>query len=402
LGSHIIRYGVDFNRIVAAGFVPFYSLAPVLFTNVGASEETFAQKNPFGSGGDTNPLNYPVESVEVSNGLGYVTPTLGLGLPAGSFFYHRLGIYAGDSWKWRKNFTLSYGLRYVRETGRSDSEYPAIPQLNALIAGLGNSVRQPNSNVAPQLGLAWDPAGNGKTSIRGGIGLYYENVLTAVAAGDSALRAPMGDVFLQAPYACNGTAIPLLVPIPGGALPLPTFCNAVGGGAVAIGTVASQISAFQKEYQGDSPFNLNAPNPNYVGSLLNQGLGIGLVASMYDPNFRTPRSVQMNIGIEREIRPGMIFSADFVRNVQTHYFLGIDENHTGDIRHFNRAAAQAAITATLVQCGVTNIQNGINPPCPSGNFLDANQASVSWNGRIYRTWSIRARLTGLPSSSVSS
>jgi hypothetical protein len=36
----------------------------------------------------------------------------------------------------------------------------------------------------------------------------------------------------------------------------------------------------------------------------------------------------------------MILSADFVRNVQTHYFLGIDENHTGDVRYFNKAVAQ--------------------------------------------------------------
>ena len=215
LRSHIIRYGLDFNRIAAAGFVPFYSLAPFLFTNVGASEEAFAQTGPF-PGGDTNPLNYPVESVQVSNGLGYVTPTPGLGLPAGSFFYHRLGIYAGDNWKWRKNFTLSYGLRYVREPGRSDGDYPAIPQLNALIPGLGNQVRQPNANFAPQLGGAWDPTSDGKTSIRGGIGLYYENVLTAVAPLDPSYRAAMGDVFLQFPYACNGTAIPLPAPVPGG------------------------------------------------------------------------------------------------------------------------------------------------------------------------------------------
>jgi hypothetical protein len=376
LGSHIIRYGLDFNRIAAAGFVPFYSLAPLLFTNVGASEEAFAQTGPF-PGGDTNPLNYPVESVQVSNGLGYVTPTPGLGLPAGSFFYHRLGIYTGDSWKWKKNLTLSYGLRYVREPGRSDSDYPAIPQLNALILGLGNRVREPNGNFAPQMGFAWDPTSNGKTAIRGGIGLYYENVLTAVAPFDPSNRAAMGDVFLQFPYACNGTAIPLPVPIPGGALQ-PTFCSVAVAGQftnnpVAIGTVASQIAAFQKQYQADSPFNLNAPNPNYVGSLLDQRLGIGLNASMYDPNFQTPRSLQMNIGIEREIRPGMIFSADFVHNVQTHYFLGIDENHTGEVRYFNKAATQAAISATLAQCGVTSIQNGINAPCPSGNFLDANQ-----------------------------
>src|SRR6202521_3123896 len=94
LGSHIIRYGFDFNRIAAAGFAPFQTLAPFVSTNVGPSEETFAQTGPF-PGGDTNPLNYPVEFVSVSNGLGYVTPIPGLGVPAGSFFAHRLAAYLG-------------------------------------------------------------------------------------------------------------------------------------------------------------------------------------------------------------------------------------------------------------------------------------------------------------------
>jgi Carboxypeptidase regulatory-like domain len=364
-GSHVIRYGFDFNRIAGGGFVPFNTLAPALVTNVGASEEAFAQAGPF-PGGQTNPLNYPVESVLVSNGLGYISPRPGFGLPAGSVVLHRLGIYLGDNWKWKKNFTLTYGLRYVRETGRTDSDLPAIPQLNALIPGSGNRVRQPNLDFAPQVGFAWDPTGNGKTSIRGGIGLFYENVLAVQLLGDLSSRQATG-AFLQTPTACNGTAVPVPVPIPGGVLQ-PTFCSAMVGGVltnnpVAIGAVANQIAAFQKQYQADSPFNLNAPNPNYVGSLLQQGLGFGLVASMFDPNFKTPRSLQINIGVEREIRPGLVFSADFVRNAQTHYLLGIDENHTGDIRYFNKAAAQQAIAATLRQCGVATVDQAIQA-CP--------------------------------------
>ena len=109
--------------------------------------------------GASCPLNYPVEYVTVGNGLGYLTPTPGLGLPAGSFFYHRLAAYLGASSKLRKNLTLTYGLRYAREPGRSSSQYPAIPELNALIPGLGNRVRQPNLNFAPQRGFAWDPNG---------------------------------------------------------------------------------------------------------------------------------------------------------------------------------------------------------------------------------------------------
>jgi hypothetical protein len=344
VGSHIIRYGFDFNRIVAAGFAPLDPLAPLLVTNVGGPEEAFARAGPF-TGGDSNPLNYPVESVTVSNGLGYVTSYPGLGLPAGSYFYHRLGAYIGATSKWTKNLTLTYGLRYVREPGRSDSEFPAIPQLNALMPGLGNPVRQPNLNFAPQLGFAWDPKGKGKTAVRGGIGLFYENVLTIVAPADPLFRTPTGDVFFQTPTACNGTGTPLPLPIQGGALQ-PTFCGTAAGGPVAIGAVAGQIAAFQKQYQADSPFDLHAPNPNYVGSLLDKGLGFGLTANMYDPKYRTPRSVEMNIGVQRELRGGMIFSADFVRNVQTHYFLGIDKNHAGDVRYFNKTAALQAISAT--------------------------------------------------------
>jgi len=266
-----------------------------------------------------------------------------------------LGAYFGMSSKWKRNLTLTYGVRYAREPGRSDSRFRAIPELNTLRPGLGNRVREPNLNFAPQLGFAWDPAGKGTTSIRGGVGLFYENVLTVLNPFDPILRTQTGDVFLQLSQACAATATPLPVPVPGGAALQPAFCGTAAGGPVAIGAVSSQIAAFQKQYQADYPFDLNAPNPNYLGTLLKQGIGLGGFGGFgpYDPNFRTPRSVQMNIGLQREIRSGVIFSADFVRNVQTHYFLTIDENHTGDVRYFDKAAALQAMSATneFFNCG---------------------------------------------------
>jgi hypothetical protein len=357
VGPHLIRYGFDFNRFPFAGFLPFNTLAPIVSTNLGPAEEAFAQSGPF-SGGIMNPLNYPVEIVTLGNGLGYVTPTPGYGLPAGAGIYHRVGAYLGGVSKWKRNFTLSYGLRYIRETGRTDSSYPAIPQLNQLSPGLGNQVRQPNDNLAPQVGFAWDPSGNGKTSIRGGIGLFYENILADIAAFDLLNRAPKG-AFVQTPTACNGVGLPQPVPIPTGQMPLATFCGTPAGGPVAIGDVATQIAVYQKQYQANFPLNLNAPNPNYVGTLLSTGLGFGPLATMFDPNFQTPRSWEMNVGLQREIRAGMVLSADFVRNVQTHYLLGVDENHTGDIRYFNKAAAQKAIARTLAECGVSTIDQAI-------------------------------------------
>jgi hypothetical protein len=205
-----------------------------------------------------------VEYITVSNGLGYYSPKPGLGMQAGAFFPNRLGLYIGDSWKFKKNVTLSCGLRYVHETGRTNSDYPAIPRLNALMRGLGNPVRQANLNFAPQLGFAWDPTGNGKTSIRGGIGLFYENVLMPMLAFDLTNRAPVG-AFSQNPAACSGTASPQPVPIPGGVLQ-PTFCSAMVDGVLtsnplSIGVVANQILAFQKQYQLASPLKCERAEP---------------------------------------------------------------------------------------------------------------------------------------------
>src|SRR5205807_5882539 len=126
-----------------------------------------------------------------------------------------------------------------------------------------------------------------------------------------------------------------------------------------IGNAAAAIVALQKQWQAMTPVALNSPNPNYVQTNLTQcSLGIGCFfapanpgASMYDPNYRSPRSVQMNIGIQREIRQGMVVSADYIRNVQTHFLLGVDVNHAGDIHDFNMAGAMDAINAENASLG---------------------------------------------------
>src|SRR5437660_2916496 len=170
--SHTLRYGVAFNHIQGGGFADFYGTAPRVSWSAGT--------DPVGSlpGGAANPLNYPVQRLRVGNGQGFNTLDPALGFPAGGLGPdNRLGLYAGDSWKIKPNFTLSFGLRYDRDTGRTDSDLPPDPSINAVFPGFGNRVKQANTNFAPQLGFAWDPRNNGKIVIRGGIGLFYENVI---------------------------------------------------------------------------------------------------------------------------------------------------------------------------------------------------------------------------------
>ena len=360
--SHAIRYGLAFNHIQGAAYASFLKYGPQIVSTVSTSEVAAAAGGPF-AGGASNPMNYPADSITIANGLGYFTNEPALGFPASGLGPdNRILLYVGDSWKIKSNFNLTYGLRWDRDSGRTDSQYAGFPELNALLPsqGLGNQVVQPNLNFAPQLGFAWDPWKDGKTAVRGGIGLFYENAIWNNALYDAPNREPVG-AFLQFPNACSAPGTPAKIPIPGGFLtPSSGTASSVCGtstGASLIGNALPAIIALQQTYQADSSPNLQAPNPSYVGQYLTDCSTSGPNCffapgdSMFNPDYKSPRSLQINIGVQRQLKPGVVLSADYVRNVQTHYLLGIDENHAGDTRYFNQTGALDAIAATNAKFG---------------------------------------------------
>jgi hypothetical protein len=378
-GRHIIRYGVAFNHLVGGGFASFFKNAPSITSAVSAADIATAAGGPF-PGGSANPLNYPADGgFTIGNGLGFSFVPPSLGFPAGELGPdNRILLYVGDSWKIKPNFTLTYGLRYERDTGRSDSQFAPIPGLSALIPGLGNAVRQPNENLGPDLGFVWDPWKNGKTAIRGGIGLFWENAIWNNVLFDGPFREPTG-AFLQTPTPCSAAGSPATIQTAAGPIVAgPSVCGTTAGYPL-IGNAIPAIIALQQQYQADSPFNINATNPSFAGQYLTDCTGgtncfFAPGDNMFYPNYRTPRSVVMNIGVQREIRPGMVVSADFIRNVQTHFLLGVDQNHAGDIRYFNPAGATAAITATNAAFGCPPGSAGVTCAIGAGATI-ANYAA---------------------------
>jgi len=318
--KHMIRYGAEVNRILGGGFASFLALAPAVGNAYTSADIAAAAKGPF-AGGSGNPLNYPVDDVTLGNGIGYDTALPEFGFPAGGQFDTRFAAYVGDNWRIRPNLNISLGLHYIRDTGRSDSQLGPNSAINAFGAGLGNQVHQPNLNFAPQVGIAWDPKGNGKTAIRLGGGIYYENTVWNNVLFDAPARLQKG-LFWGLEPACPGAS----------------FCGQ------PIGSVANQIVAAQQAFQAATLAAGPSSNGDYIGTTLTDNQSLG--TSLFSPNFRTPYSVQLNGGIQHEFRPGTVLSVDYLRNRGLHYLVYYDTNHVGAARYLDKNAAMSAINAT--------------------------------------------------------
>ncbi|MGZ4843786.1 MAG: outer membrane beta-barrel protein, partial [Candidatus Angelobacter sp.] len=204
----------------------------------------------------------------------------------------------------------------------------------------------PSHNFSPTAGFAWDPTGSGKTVIRAGGGLYYENSIFNNNLFNRPGRLAQG-LFLAEQAPCAGGGVNPGFVMPGGA-PVPVNLATICG--QPMGTVHAQLAQLQAAYQAATLAVGPASNAAFIGNTLAAGANITGI-NMFAPNYQTPRSVQMNFGFEHQLGKGVVWSADYLRNVGTHTLLAIDANHVGDVRFFNKTVATNAIATTTAAAG---------------------------------------------------
>ena len=173
-GDHSIKFGVDLiHEPVLSG--SFASTAETLARYV--NNPTYYVQNP-GVFGTFNPQCVDFSASDGST-CAY-TPASN-----GSFSQNlqRLGLYAEDSWRTTRRLTVNYGLRYQTTwglftgSGRSENENKAYLTLQALQVPVVPSVPHDyRKQIAPRLGIAYSPGESGKTVIRAGFGLYYDDL----------------------------------------------------------------------------------------------------------------------------------------------------------------------------------------------------------------------------------
>jgi hypothetical protein len=239
-----------------------------------------------------------------------------------------LGLWVQDDWQLTKRLTLNLGVRYDNDFGvfNVTAKYPAA-------WGLSKPTHGDNHDVSPRLGFAFDPTGSGKTSIRGGGGLYYTTLMATFAKKANMLNGLYDP--LPSITQTSTTTINLLNPFPG--------------------LTYSDFIANPTAYK-EAIFTM-------------------------DPSVTTPWTVQASIGVQHEIH-GAVISADYLHDRSHHLLIAEENNVFPDPTHNNLINISPSLNPIRPNPNFGSILNFVTP-ANVGNIYDAllvNVQRLHWRG----------------------
>jgi hypothetical protein len=194
-GRHTMKFGISANR---------YNKTE----NAASDQGTFAFSNT-GAPSGTNAFQQSFANFLLGNVATFTQPSADI---TPNLWAWQDEAWAQDDFKFSPRLTLSFGVRWsffgqpADHNGQLSSFDPALynpasaakidstsgnivtgsvtmPYTNGVVVGGKNSpwgskiAPDQYKSFAPRLGLAWDPMGDGKTSLRAGYGVYYDSSL---------------------------------------------------------------------------------------------------------------------------------------------------------------------------------------------------------------------------------
>lgn len=262
-GNHTFRFGGEFQKVDADFDLGVFQQGRIEFV------EDFATFDHNGDGQiNDNDLLFAVT-------LRSAVPDRALLIPDADNNY--FAFFVQDDWRVTRKFTLNLGLRYELDTDVKNVSRTG--ELNPLILPFLRGTRERDANnFGPRFGFNYSPD-DGRTSIHGGYGIYYDRVTLEIQSLERGL---------------DGRALPIAVR---------------AGNVFFLDPMTGMFP----------PFAPTISNP-FTGFIL-PGAGAGGI-NIIDNDLQNPMVQQMNVGVQHELSRDFVVRADYLHNYGTHFIIG--------------------------------------------------------------------------------
>ncbi len=274
-----------------------------------------------------------------SYGLGIPTTYIqGIGQSNQPFDNLPFAFFAQDSWRVTSKLTLNYGLRYDFEVSPLFAPATSVNAAAEKALGVIEGIPRDSNNVAPRIGIAWDPKGDGKTVVRAGYGLFYDHPLLAIAFDSVTADGGRSVQLISAGGRATACGLDTAVCLHG--LDAPTNLN---GSTIFQGALNALPSMYYlPDQQRFDPLQANSlfANQNYL--TVGFPLPILPFTLPVDKNFVYGYAQQANLTVERMIAGTWKFSAGYQWTRGLHLNRPVDINSTDPVLLTNNFANATA------------------------------------------------------------
>jgi hypothetical protein len=294
--------------------------------------------------------------------------------------------FAQDEWRVRPNLTLTLGIRYEYSTPKLDTQgrtfsivpgdqstrFPNAP-LGLVFPGDRGAPRGTNfpdkDNFAPRVGFAWSPGSSGKTSIRGGFGIFYD-----VLKGEDNLQFNGAPPFFSEPF----VTYPCLQPSP-------ALGDCFAGTPIQPAATSAAFPFYSNPWAtsttpfASNPFPSQPPNPNTAFSPATEDFlpfGGGSIFFV-NPHLHTPYDYQYNLSVQQEVAKSTIFELNYVGS-SSKGLTSLEDVNPFDLGTIN-GANPARILNENQNAALTNVCTSLGGPsiCPLESITEFSNVSFA-------------------------
>lgn len=337
-GKHSFRYGGDYVALPKLGG---------FFVTGGTLNVTFLD----------DPTTILSNTAKYPNGFSTPGAVTAMTIANGNPYFasknaKMLGFYFQDDWRITSRLSLDLGVRWDKDFDLNGGDTQSLDKTYLALKAVGSPFaaglpKNDNKDFSPRIGFAYDITGSGHHVIRGGYGIYFDQIFQNIP------------LFTEQQE--NATVFTTVLNL--------TSSGPGDTGASVVPGVGKLLSAYR--YGVDPLPTIPTPSAN---------LPAGSTGRLVDPNYHNPYNQEWNLGYSWQVTPNDVLEFEGIHT------LALRESKRQNINATNYLTGMRPYDAAFVAAGLPKLAQIVVESSIGRSRYDA--FNVVWRHRLSRRFSL--------------